>query len=161
MKIIEHRWSSIEYNHENDLEELYRRLILNAKNKTSESYSPYSNFAVGASVLLDQGSYVSATNQENASYPLCRCAESVVLSAASSQYPTAKIIAMSIAVFYQGKFTDVPVSPCGACRQMIKEQEDRYGHDIALYLYGQTKITKIASVKDILPLCFDGNSLKE
>jgi len=159
MKIIEHRWSSIEYNHESELEEIYRQLILNAKNKTAESYSPYSHFAVGASVLLDQGSYVSGANQENASYPLCRCAESVALSAASSLYPDAKIIAMGIAVFHNEKFTADPVSPCGACRQIIREQENRYGHDIALYLYGSTKITKIDTVKDILPLSFGGKSL--
>ncbi len=160
MKIIEHRWKATEYHDLTEIEELYQNLIIAAMEKTSESYSPYSGFAVGASVLLEDGSCIAGTNQENASYPLCRCAESVALSTASALHPNTKIMAMAVAVFHRGQFTQEPISPCGACRQIIREQEGRYGQDIALYMYGQSKIIMIDSIQLILPLSFNENSLK-
>ena len=160
MEIIEHRWTATEYQDLSEIEDVYQRLIQAAMNKTSESYSPYSGYAVGAAVLLEDGSYVSGANQENASYPLCRCAESVALSSASAMYPDIKIIAMAVAVHHKGTFTHDPASPCGACRQIIREQEDRYGGDIAIYMYGQSKIVMINSVQRILPMSFNGTSLK-
>jgi len=71
-------------------------LMENAKQARLKAYAPYSNFSVGAALLLDNGQVVTGSNQENASYPSGLCAERTAIFYAGAQFPQAKIIRMAI-----------------------------------------------------------------
>lgn len=138
-----------------ELSETQRTLVEKAIEATENSYSPYSRFSVGACVRLDNGITVIGANQENAAYPVGLCAERAAIFAAQSQYPTHPITHIAIAARdTSGQLLTKPVSPCGSCRQVILEIEQRYNTNIEVILYGTEKIYVIKSVKDILPLCF-------
>src|SRR5256885_950322 len=83
----------------------------------------YSEFKVGAAVLLENGEIVSGSNQENASLPAGICAERVTLSAASSLHPNVAIVALAISAKASDSTLMEPVAPCGICRQTILEYE--------------------------------------
>ncbi|MFI3297100.1 MAG: cytidine deaminase [bacterium] len=144
----------------NELSERDKQLVDAAKETTTRSYAPYSRFNVAAAIMLDNGEIVVGTNQENSAYPSGLCAERVAMFYANSKYPEASPIALAIATFAQGEFLAEPITPCGACRQVLLESEDRYGKPIEVLMYGTNHIYQIASVKDLLPLCFDKSSLK-
>ena len=71
-------------------------LVHKAKEAANQAYAPYSKFFVGAALILEDGTVVTGSNQENASYPLCMCAERVALYAAASQHPGHRIMKMAI-----------------------------------------------------------------
>lgn len=137
-----------------------RELLDAAKEMTSHSYAPYSNFHVGAAVRLGNGMIVTGSNQENAAYPSGLCAERTTLFFANSQYPDQPVKALAIAARTNGEFTDSPCPPCGACRQVIKETEDRYNQPMRILLYGKKAIYLIESIKDILPLQFTASFME-
>ncbi len=146
-----------------NIDELSNRdaqLMNEAKAALQKSHSPYSKFQVGASVILENGKVLSGANQENAAYPMCLCAEMVVLSTVSSEYPSMIINTMAITVKSSSQVIDLPVPPCGACRQTIFEFEQRQQKPIRILLQGEKgAIYEIASAKDILPLSFDSSFL--
>ena len=142
-----------------ELSEQYRQLIDEAKRVTGDAYAPSSKFHVGAAVLLENGEIVSGTNQENAAYPSGLCAERVTMFYANSRYPNVAPKALAIATFADGDFLDEPITPCGACRQVLLETEVRYGVDMDVLLYGKRGIYKLSSVKALLPLSFDKSFL--
>lgn len=129
-------------------------LIQLAKQASNNSYSPYSNFSVGAAVCLADGHYILGANQENAAYPDGLCAERTAIFAAQVQYPQQPIVAIAIAARNSQGFTPNPITPCGSCRQVMLEVEQRYNRDLKIYLYGTKFIYVIETVKDILPLQF-------
>ncbi|MDR1763723.1 MAG: cytidine deaminase [Dysgonamonadaceae bacterium] len=139
----------------NELNSEEKLLIDNAKEATSRSYSPYSEFSVGAAVRLSGGEIVTGSNQENVAYPSGLCAERTAIFYANSQHPGRAVEALAVAAFTKGDFTENPVSPCGACRQVILETELRYRQAVKIYLYGKSKIYVIDGIKDLLPLAFD------
>jgi cytidine deaminase len=143
-----------------ELSEEYKRLVDEAKNATQNAYAPYSEFNVGAAVLLENGEMVSGTNQENAAYPSGLCAERVTMFYANSKYPNVAPKALAIATFAGGDFLDEPITPCGACRQVLLESEMRYGVDIDVLLFGRKGVYVVKSVKALLPLAFDKSALK-
>ncbi len=107
----------------NDLDTQTKNLIEQAKRATYLSYAPYSNFFVGAALLLENGTMVCGANQENASFPLCMCAERVALYTKASQYSAIGIIKMAVVARRDEEF--VPAACCGACRQVMVEFEKR------------------------------------
>ena len=129
-------------------------LINRAKDTCFRAYAPYSHFRVGAAVRLANGEIVTGSNQENAAFPSGLCAERTALFYANSQYPEQAIKALAIAAHTQSDFLDRPISPCGACRQVILEAEMRYRNPIRIFLYGKSEIYIIESIKDLLPLAF-------
>lgn len=140
----------------NELSENDAQLIEAAKMATNHSYAPYSKFSVGAAVRLSDETIVSGNNQENAAYPSGLCAERVALFYANAQHPELSVNAIAIAARNeQGEFTKIPVSPCGACRQVLIESEKRFKHPIRILLFGTEEIYEIACVKDLLPLTFE------
>ena len=147
------------YSYDELLEE-YRKLVDEAKRVTRDAYAPYSKFCVGAAVLLENGVMVSGTNQENAAYPSGLCAERVTMFYANSKYPNVAPKALAIATFADGDFLEEPITPCGACRQVLLETEVRYGVDMDVLLYGRRGIYKLSSVKALLPLSFDKSVLR-
>ena len=137
-----------------------KQLVEEARQATYRSYSPYSRFSVGASVLLANGVILSGSNQENAAYPSGLCAERTVLFFANSQHPNQPITMMAIAARSEKGFTEIPITPCGACRQVLAETEKRFEQPIRILLYGETETIIIDGVKDLLPFLFDEDILK-
>ncbi len=143
-----------------ELTEEEQMLFKQAENQLNIAYAPYSNFHVGAAVLLNNHEIVAGSNQENASYPLCMCAERVALYSCSSQFPEATPV--KIAVVATNRFQKIsrPIPPCGACRQVILEYEHRFKSPIEILLKDDTGIYyKFKSARDLLPLAFDGSFL--
>ena len=137
-----------------------RKLIDAAKEATNRSYAPYSKFAVGAAALLNNGIVITGTNQENAAYPSGLCAERTTLFYANSQYPDQPVKTLAIAAKSQSGFLDTPIPPCGSCRQVLMETEQRYKQPMRILLYGEKEIYIIKGTKDILPLSFGSEFLE-
>ena len=138
---------------------IYSEMLKEAKEAASKAYAPYSRFRVGAVALLSNGEMISGSNQENAAYPSGICAERTALFYANSQYPDQPVIMLAIAAKSQEGFTQTPITPCGACRQVIMETEKRFGHPIKILLYGEKETIIIEGVKALLPFSFDNNYL--
>ncbi len=140
---------------EQELTPAEKSLLDAARKATYRSYSPYSGFSVGAAVLLDDGTIVEGSNQENSSYPQGICAERTAIFYAGSRYPDKKILALCIAARgTDGSFTTLPVTPCGGCRQALLESEYRQKSPIKVLLYGIDEIYIISSAQQLLPLAF-------
>lgn len=125
------------------------------------SYAPYSDFNVGAAVLLENGAICSGCNQENAAYPLCLCGERVALFHAGTRYTGVPIKALAIICRNNKTPLTAPASPCGACRQVISEFVDRQKSAFPIYLLadGVDFIYKFSGIDSLLPLSFSGESL--
>ena len=137
-----------------------RRLVEKAIAATHNSYAPYSNFHVGACLRLADGLEVIGANQENAAFPSGLCAERSAVFAAQSMFPEEAITALAIAARNENGLTSQPVSPCGACRQVILEMEDRYKQDVRILLYGTEGVYVIPSVTSLLPLHFVDSNMR-
>lgn len=125
-----------------------------------KAYAPYSNFNVGAALLLDNGEVITGNNQENASYPSGLCAERTAIYYAGSQYPNAKVLKMAISATSKSKPTLSPIPPCGACRQAISEYEVKQNTPVEIYFMGEAgQIAKSASLANLLPFVFDKSAL--
>lgn len=125
-----------------------------------QAYAPYSNFSVGAAILLNNGKIVIGSNQENAAYPSGMCAERVAIYSAGSKYPRVSILKLAISASSSLKEIIQPVAPCGACRQAISEYEVNQKTPIEIFFMGELgKIIKVNSLKDLLPLSFDKSFL--
>ena len=121
-----------------------------------KAYAPYSQFRVGAALLLDNGKIVVGSNQENAAYPSGLCAERVAIYHAGSVYPEAKILKMAITAASDTNQTTAPIPPCGSCRQSIAEYEIRQDTPIEIFFMGEIgEVYKSASLKNLLPFMFD------
>ncbi|AUD62475.1 cytidine deaminase [Tenericutes bacterium MO-XQ] len=119
-----------------------------AKKARKNAYVPYSHFKVGATILLKDGTYVHGANIENAAYPLANCAErSALFSLYSQGYKKEDIVSMTIVAD-----TDHPVSPCGACRQVIHELVPKGTPIYLANLKGEIKET---DPDDLLPYAFE------
>jgi cytidine deaminase len=139
---------------DNELNPVEKKLVEAAKEAVKRAYAPYSQFHVGAAVLLTNNEIVTGNNQENAAFPSGTCAERTALFYANSRFPDAAADTIAIAAYTQGDFTDDPISPCGSCRQVILEAQNRYNHPVQLLLYGKKAIYKVEKISDLLPLSF-------
>lgn len=141
--------------HFDELPAADQTLINMAKDATQRSYSPYSKFQVGAAARLSDGTIVTGSNQENVAYPLGQCAERTTLFYANSQYPTLAIDTLAIAAYTDNQFTSSPITPCGGCRQVMLETENRYKQPMRILLYGTKEVYEINSASFFLPLSFN------
>ena len=132
----------------------HKELVEKAKSAALKAYAPYSNFRVGAAVLMSDGQIYTASNQENAAFGESICAERVTLLYATANNPDVAPKAMAIAAFKNGNFTEQIISPCGACRQVLAETEKRYNSPIELILYSTNESVIISSAADLLQLSF-------
>ncbi len=148
-----------EYKSINELPDELKKLVDAAKEATKSSYSPYSKFKVGASLLLDNNEIITGSNQENAAYPSGLCAERVTTFYANAKYPKNAVLAIAIAAANSEGFLPMPITPCGSCRQVLLETEERYNQEITVILYGTKKIFVIPNVKALLPFFFDKETL--
>ena len=119
------------------------------------SYSPYSNFQVGAALKLANGIIVKGANQENAAYPSGLCAERTAMFWAGANYPDVPMDTLAIAGADHGILCESPASPCGACRQVMAEYQKKHGRPMKIILVGSKRIRKFKCVDDLLPFIFD------
>ncbi len=143
-----------------ELSAIEQKLIQESRSAKDKAYSPYSEFKVGAAVLLDNEIIIQGNNQENAAYPSGLCAERVALFYANSAYPNNSVKAIAITASNSNGIIQKPIAPCGSCRQVMLETEQRYNTDMKIYLVGRNKIYSVLGAKSLLPLFFDKNSLK-
>ena len=112
------------------------RLIQAAREAAQNAHAPYSRFAVGAALLLSDGSLVTGANFENASYGLSLCAETVALATANAQGRLRDVVAVGVIGGRMGEADTAPVRPCGRCRQVLNEAAQLGGRDLAVYCGG-------------------------
>lgn len=120
------------------------------------AYAPYSRFHVGAAVRLANGVLLPGCNQENAAFTAGICAERSAIFAAGAQYPDQPITTIAIAAKdANGMLTELPVSPCGTCRQVIVETEKRFATTMRLILCGSSCVYVIEDgIRALMPLSF-------
>ncbi|MBX3594664.1 cytidine deaminase [Sphingomonas sp.] len=143
--------------------ETARRLIAAARKAAAHAHAPYSNFAVGAALLLTDGSIVTGCNFENASYGLSLCAETVATAKASSEGRLRDVVAVGI---IGGMMTDAiargsdPIRPCGRCRQVLNEAAQMGGRDLAVFCAGaEGDRYETHRLSDLLPQAFGPGDL--
>lgn len=142
------------------LSEVEQLLCRKAAEATRGSYAPYSNYHVGAAVLLADGSIVAGANQENASYPCGTCAERTALHYAQSAHPTPTIEAIAIAAETEAEAQASDAAPalpypCGMCRQTLVEAERHQGTPIKVIVTTQEQAHIFPSASCLLPFAFD------
>ena len=160
MKKIDVHTQATQFDSIEELSNDDRELIDAAVTARGTSYSPYSNFSVGAAVLLDNGEVVLGSNQENAAYPSGMCAERVAIWNAAIRFPNAIIKKLAIVAGSKLKLMDRPVGPCGPCRQSLLEYELKQEEPIEILFKGEEgPIIKVNSVGSLLPFNFDSTYL--
>jgi cytidine deaminase len=123
--------------------EIENRLIQSAKDVSIKSYSPYSKFKVGCAILTDGDEIFTGCNIENISFGLTICAErAAVFNAINKTGSELKI--MKVVIYTP---TESPITPCGACRQVLQE----FGNDIDILSVCKTKTTLKYTLKELLP----------
>lgn len=128
------------------------RLLTAARQAAPHAYAPYSRLRVGAALLTAQGNLFVGVNVENASYSLTLCAERAAISAAvTAEGPDMRLRALAVV-----SESDTPLSPCGACRQVMLE----FGPDASVLFPGQAGLEE-QRVRDLLPEGFHPGQLPE
>jgi cytidine deaminase len=145
--------------HLNEIDEV---LIGHATEALESSYAPYSQFHVGSAILLEDGKIIKGSNQENAAYPSGLCAERVAIFQAKSSFPESVIQSIAIIANADHFEMESPVAPCGACRQVIAEMQNRQKSKIRIIMRGQKGGTYITDgIENLLPLMFKEEKLKK
>lgn len=134
-----------------------RALLEQAYVAADGAYAPFSNFHVGCAVLMDDGEVMTGNNQENPAYPSSLCAERTVLYFAGAHGKTPHVRKLAIRAKSPLKHIGSPVTPCGACRQVMLETERIAGQALVVLMQGEDgKILRIEGVaKSLLPFGFD------
>ncbi|MCC5932579.1 MAG: cytidine deaminase [Cyclobacteriaceae bacterium] len=136
-------------------------LVLASRLAIVNAYAPYSNFYVGAAVRLQSGKMLTGSNQENAVYPLSLCAERVCLLHWGHACSDDPVVALSVSCETPAQ-QDPVAFPCGSCRQVILESQQRGGLPVEILVDGgDDKIYRIDDAKDLLPFGFEADFLKK
>lgn len=160
MKKIKFEASGYLYKNIDELSQEDKRLMEEAIKATQNSYAPYSQFKVGAALLMEDGTIITGSNQENAAYPSGMCAERVAIWKAGAAFPNKKVNSIAITANSPHKTVDRPVGPCGACRQTLLEYEVNQQEPITLIFMGEVgNVVKTSSISEMLPFSFDGSYL--
>ncbi len=138
-----------------DLPEQEQRLVDKAYEAMENAYAPYSEFKVGACALMDDGSFILGNNQENAAFPSGICAERVALFYAGANFPNKKVLTLCIVAKGDLMPASQLLSPCGGCRQVMLESENRQKQPMRVILVNQDGRTMVLdSVIQLLPFGF-------
>ena len=142
------------------LSEIEKKIIDKAIEASDSAYAPYSQFRVGAALVLENNHIIIGNNQENNSFPCGICAERVALFSAKSNYPDLVIKKIAITAVSKNFELIDPPGPCGLCRQVLLEYEEKQNLDIEILLFDTKKIIKLVKAKDLLPFYFKEDKLK-
>ena len=148
------------FNSVKKLPNIKQKLIKDTIKMSENAYAPYSNFKVGAGLILSDKRIHLGTNVENAAFPNGNCAERNILSYVISNFPHQKV--ETIAVFGDHSISPKKqlLSPCGMCRQVLLETELRQNQPIEIILIKSLhELIVFSAAKDLLPVAFDGNML--
>lgn len=144
------------------LNESDRKILLAAGKAMLGAYAPYSEFRVGAAVLMENGTVVLGNNQENGAYPSGLCAERVAVFSARANFPSQRIKAIAIQASSENLEVTEPVAPCGACRQVLAEYERNQQMHIPILFTGESgPVYRLETVSELLPFLFHGDFLKK
>lgn len=131
-----------------------------AQEAANDAYAPYSNFLVGAALVLEDGSMFKGSNQENAAYPSGLCAERTALFALSAHHPNTRIKLLAVTARRREEQQFLPAMPCGACRQVMAEYEHKQQENIPVLLQAADgKFYRFKNVADLLPFQFNKEHL--
>ncbi|QCR20931.1 cytidine deaminase [Pontibacter sp. SGAir0037] len=143
-----------------ELSEQEKQAMQLAQEAANHAYAPYSNFLVGAALVLEDGTMFKGSNQENAAYPSGLCAERTALFALSANYPNQKIKMIAVTARRRSSMEFLPAMPCGACRQVMAEYEYKQQQAIPVLLQAADgKYYRLRSVADLLPFQFTKDHL--
>jgi cytidine deaminase len=139
-----------------------RALIAAARGAMAHAHAPYSRFAVGAALRLTDGTIITGSNFENASYGLSLCAETVAIAAANAQGRLRDITAIAVAGGPLGGAPgNVIVTPCGRCRQVMREAQDIAGGPLViLCAAAQGEAAARHDLETLLPHAFSLATIK-
>ena len=144
-----------------ELSDVNKALIKKSQAAQENAYAPYSNFNVGAAILLEDGTVFTGNNQENSAYPSGLCAERVAIFACAAQNPDLKIKVVAISADSEKFDINTVLAPCGSCRQSMYEYESRQKEPIKVLLKGaDNQVIEFSSVADLLPLGFKCDALQ-
>lgn len=129
-------------------------LIAAARQAQANAYAPYSNFQVGAALQFDDGSVVTGTNVENASYGMTLCAETVAVAKAMADGKRGGLAAVAVV----GSGAEV-ITPCGRCRQVLFELASLGGTDPMIHCVGDDEV-RDTTLSALLPDAFGPEALK-
>jgi cytidine deaminase len=162
MKQLSLRIDYTEYDSMDSLNTTDRELLEKATQACASAYSPYSGFSVGAALLLTNGKVILGNNQENSAYPSGLCAERVAIFSASANNPGIPIEAIALTAT-TGRFVmNGPVTPCGACRQVLAEYESLHGLKIKIIMSSASgKVRIVEGTDSLLPFLFHADQLKK
>ncbi len=150
------------YSNKAELSPADAHLLEMAIQAQKNAYAPYSNFSVGAAVLLEDGTIVLGNNQENASYPAGLCAERVAMFYAGANYPKLSIKSIAVTASSKDKEFVHPAGPCGSCRQAMAEYEQKQKTPISIIMGSNTgEVYKCMAIQDLLPLAFNNSFLSD
>ncbi|MBP5486856.1 MAG: cytidine deaminase [Bacteroidales bacterium] len=155
MKTVNLDINFTEYSSIEEMSPADQALVREAIEAQKGSYAPYSNFNVGAALLLEDGTVVRGSNQENAAYPSGLCAERTAMFAASANHPGKTMVCLAIVGGFNHEIAHSPCTPCGACRQVMAEYQTLGGKPLSIIMFGTEKAWKFDRVDDILPFIFD------
>jgi cytidine deaminase len=147
----------IQYNRLNleDLSQSEQEMVRRAREVSERAYAPYSKFKVGAAAILENGEVILGSNQENIAFPSGLCAERVALFAAGANYPEIKVESLVIVAKGELLKPGAVLSPCGSCRQVMCETENRQEKPFRVVLVSEDGVvTVFNSASDLLPLTF-------
>lgn len=160
MKKVEVQTTFIEYESIHELKQDDQELMKQAIEIRKKAYAPYSQFRVGAALLLEDGTIVLGSNQENAAFPSGLCAERTAIFYAGATHPGKRIMKIAISATSDLKVTNHPIPPCGACRQSILEYEVKQEQPIEMYFMGAEGVVCYSpSLINMLPFHFDAKSM--
>ncbi|MEG1556125.1 MAG: cytidine deaminase [Bacteroidales bacterium] len=160
MKTIDFITSITVYENRAALPEDLQILLKKAHEAAKNAYARYSRFQVGAAILLNNGEIITGNNQENAVYPSGLCAERTTAYYASAHYPEVPFNKIAITAINPLEPLTEPVSPCGSCRQVLLEYEQKFGQNIEVILTGETgEVYLFNSISELLPYSFHAGFL--
>ena len=125
-----------------------------AKKAIETSHSPYSKFAVGAALYLEDGSIITGSNQENRAYPSGTCAERAALFTYGSSGTTSAISILAVFARHHGSLELASGAPCGGCRQVMLEYEIKQRKEFSVIFMHEDKYVVTSSSKSLLPFHF-------
>ena len=157
---MEIRHIDIDYGYSSDRNHLSdedRLLLVAAEKACTTAYAPYSNFRVGAAVRFDDGEILTSSNQESVAFPSGICAERGLLYFVQANRPQKKIRTLAIV----SSPSPTECTPCGACRQVIADTEQRQKTPIRILMGGAQSTIVIESAQALLPFHFTLPTTKE
>lgn len=140
-----------------DLDPAEQELLRTALAASRGAYAPHSEFHVGCAIRFADGEILTGNNQENLAYPSGLCAERIALFHAGSQGKAKDIRTIAIRATSNRRPVDRPVTPCGACRQVMLEYEHLAGQPFTVLMQGENgSILRLNGVADtLMPFHFD------